>query len=245
MTGRLAVEVIPYALPFRKTYRAAPGSIRRRELVLLTVRDENGLLGLGEAVPLSLRGGSSLEAVVAALDAWAVQGSEGAPLPTRAPARCAVVTALADLEAKRGGLPLWKALGEASAPVPVRCNATIGGGLPGEVAERAAELAGQGFSRIKIKVGLPYDDETVEAVRGAVGDEVLVRLDANGAWNPGEAISFLERVGPEGIEVLEQPTPDLPGLAEVRASAEVAIVADESVTSPKERFHSSNRCDRC
>jgi L-alanine-DL-glutamate epimerase-like enolase superfamily enzyme len=54
---RLAsVEVIPYALPFREPYVTARGRLEQREMVLLRLRDEDGLVGLGEAVPLSLRG---------------------------------------------------------------------------------------------------------------------------------------------------------------------------------------------
>ena len=37
-------------------------------MVLLRLRDEDGLLGLGEAVPLSLRGGASLAQVVDELE---------------------------------------------------------------------------------------------------------------------------------------------------------------------------------
>ncbi len=236
MSPRLAVEVIPYALPFRKTYTAAPGSIRQRELVLLKLRDQDGLEGLGEAVPLSLRGGADLSGVVAALEDWGAQAKQGSAGPPEGPppARCAVATALADLEAKRLGVPLHQLLAGSGGEQEVRCNATIGAGGPAEVAERAGELANQGFTRVKLKVGLPGDREAVEAVRREVGDRVLLRLDANGAWTPEEALAFVERIGPEGVELLEQPTPDLAGMAAVRSSAGIAIVADESVSTPGE-----------
>lgn len=246
MNGRLAVEVIPYALPFRKTYTAAPGSIQRRELVLLRVRDEDGLEGLGEGVPLSLRGGADLGAVASALEEWRSRAGQGSTEPPDAPppARCAVVTALVDLEAKRLGVPLHQLLGDGVKTQEVRCNATIGAGEPSETAGRAGQLAEQGFTRIKLKVGLPGDEETVIAVRQEVGDRVALRLDANGAWSPEEALSFIERIGPEGIELLEQPTPDLDGLATVRASAGVAVVADESVSTPEEALAAA-RLEAC
>ena len=246
MSVRLAVEVIPYALPFRKTYTAAPGSIRRRELVLLRIRDEDGLEGLGDAVPLSLRGGVGLETVVSALEEWGTQADQGLADPPEGPppARCAVTTALADLEAKRLGIPLHQLLGSRAEPQEVRCNATVGAGEPDEVAGRAGELAAQGFSRIKLKVGLPGDEEAVEAARREVGDGVQLRLDANGAWTPEEALTFVERIGPEGIELLEQPTPDLAGLAAVRAQAGIAVVADESVSTPEEALAAA-RMEAC
>ena len=64
-----SLEVIPYALPFREPYVTARGRLERREMVLLRLRDEQGLVGLGEAVPLSLRGGAALAEVVAELEA--------------------------------------------------------------------------------------------------------------------------------------------------------------------------------
>ena len=63
-----SVEVIPYALPFREPYVTARGRLDQREMALLRLRDEEGLTGLGEAVPLSLRGGATLAQVVAELE---------------------------------------------------------------------------------------------------------------------------------------------------------------------------------
>ena len=57
------VEVIPYALPFERPYVTARGTLERREMVLLRLRTEAGIVGLGEAVPLSLRGGATLARV--------------------------------------------------------------------------------------------------------------------------------------------------------------------------------------
>ena len=45
-----SAEAIPYALPFREPYVTARGVLERREMVLLRLRDEDGLVGLGEAV---------------------------------------------------------------------------------------------------------------------------------------------------------------------------------------------------
>src|SRR5689334_9507270 len=95
-----SVEVIPYALPFKEPYVTARGVVERREMVLLRVRDADGVVGLGEAVPLALRGGVGLHEVVAELEGWAeVQATEG----LSAPSLCAVRTAEADLLGGRQG----------------------------------------------------------------------------------------------------------------------------------------------
>ena len=53
------VETVPYALPFREPYVTARGTLEQREMVLLRLRTDDGLEGLGEAVPLALRGGAA------------------------------------------------------------------------------------------------------------------------------------------------------------------------------------------
>src|SRR3954471_8276383 len=116
-----SVEVIPYALPFKEPYVTARGVLRQREMVLLRVRDEDGVVGLGEAVPLSLRGGVGLAEVVRELEAWA-EGQAAAGLS--APSLCAVTTAQADLLGRRTADQGWDG-GEA-----VPCNATLVAGVP-------------------------------------------------------------------------------------------------------------------
>ena len=206
------------------------------------------MIGLGEGVPLTLRGGDSLDSVVTTLEIWAERlHSDGHldPPTGPAPARCAVVTALADLEAHREGVPLHELLGDGKEPHPVRCNATLGADPPDEVANRAAELSVLGFDRFKLKVGTRGDRERVEALRASLGPGSLIRLDANGAWTADEAISFVSEIGPDGLELLEQPTEGLDGLAKVRAEAGIPVVADESVSTPEEAAEASaiDACD--
>src|SRR6476469_3303806 len=59
-----SLEVIPYALPFERPYVTSRGRLESREMVLVRLRTDEGLEGLGEAVPLSLRGGAALPAIV-------------------------------------------------------------------------------------------------------------------------------------------------------------------------------------
>ncbi len=60
----VGVDAVPYALPFRDPYVTARGRLERREMALLRLRTDQGIQGLGEAVPLSLRGGASLSEIV-------------------------------------------------------------------------------------------------------------------------------------------------------------------------------------
>lgn len=232
-----AVEVIPYALPFREPYVTARGTLIRREMVLLRIRDEDGVEGLGEAVPLSLRGGATIEQVVRELEAVAaaLAGTElifakapGSATPSAGnalslPAACALSTAMLDLREKHEGSTAFHA--------PVRCNATLVSGEPAAVAAEAERWAADGFGTFKLKVGTGDDVAQVRAVREALGPAAYIRLDANAAWSLEEATEILTAVEPLGIELVEQPVETIAEAAELARRTQVWLAGDESIVT--------------
>jgi L-alanine-DL-glutamate epimerase-like enolase superfamily enzyme len=232
-----AVEVIPYALPFKQPYVTARGTLLRREMVLLRLRDEDGVIGLGEAVPLSLRGGATLEQVVRELEGFAEhQQTKG----LSAPARCAVETALMDLRGRQTG----KEAGEGEGDEAVGCNATLVAGPPEEVASEAEGWARDGFTTFKLKLGAETaktrvehgflrsrDVELVRAVRKAVGSEARIRVDANETWDLETAKGTLAELESSGVELAEQPGAGLEEMAELAAATSIPLAADESVAT--------------
>jgi L-alanine-DL-glutamate epimerase-like enolase superfamily enzyme len=234
-----SVEVIPYALPFKQPYATARGVLQRREMVLLRVRDEDGVIGLGEAVPLSLRGGAGLTQVVRELEGFAEHREVDG---LSAPARCAVGTALMDLRGRRVG----KEAGEGERDEAVQCNATLVAGHPDEVASEAEAWARDGFTTFKLKLGAESastravqgltrtrggDVEQVKAVREAVGTSARIRVDVNAAWDVETAKERLSELEPFGVELAEQPVATLEEMAELAASTSIPLAADESVAS--------------
>jgi L-alanine-DL-glutamate epimerase-like enolase superfamily enzyme len=243
-----SVEVIPYALPFREFYVTSRGSLAQREMVLLRLRSDDGLMGLGEAVPMSLRGGANLARVVGELELLAELSEldeaslRGGIANLSAPARCAALTALLDLRGRRA------AAGGRSAPSagePVRCNATLVAGEPAAVADDALRWAAEGFSTFKLKLGSGDDAGQVRAVREAVGPAARIRVDANAAWDVAAAKQTLRELEELDIELAEQPVATLEEAAEVAASTSIPIAADESVESSAdaERAVSLGACD--
>ncbi|HEY0278492.1 MAG TPA: mandelate racemase/muconate lactonizing enzyme family protein [Solirubrobacterales bacterium] len=216
------IEVIPYALPFKEPYVTARGSLTQRAMVLLRIRDGDGFEGLGEAVPLSLRGGVTIETVVKELEELGPEWPtivDGLSLP----ARCAVTTALLDHEMKRGATTSERA--------PVRCNATLVTGAPKDVAAEAERWAADGFGTFKLKVGAGEDVAQVRAVREALGDEAKIRLDANASWSLDEATEILSTVEPLGIELVEQPVETVEEAAELTRRVSIPLAGDESVVT--------------
>jgi L-alanine-DL-glutamate epimerase-like enolase superfamily enzyme len=235
-----SVEVIPYALPFKEPYVTARGVLEQREMVLLRVRDADGVVGLGEAVPLALRGGVGLAEVVRELKAWAESGvDEG----ISAPARCAVAEAKMDLLGRRAA----DQGGGGDEAVP--CNATLVSGAPEAVAADAERWAADGFTTFKLKLGAESvktplqggfsqtrvdDIEQVRAVREAVGPSARIRVDVNAAWDLETARERLGELEPYGIELAEQPVETLEEMAALAASTSIPLAADESVASLEE-----------
>jgi o-succinylbenzoate synthase len=249
------LETIPYGLPFREPYATARGTLERREIVLLRLVTDSGHVGLGEAVPLALRGGDTLASVErgirklerrlrrtqldelagedsfeAAVDAY-VEVAAGRRLPH--PAAAAVEMALLDLAGRVSGRPLWELL-RAEQATPVTCNATLVAGPPESVAADAERWASDGFTSFKLKLGTGADLEQVSAVREAVGPQARIRIDANGTWSVEDAIAILGRLEPLDIELAEQPAAGLRELAAVRGRTSIPIAADESVASSKD-----------
>jgi o-succinylbenzoate synthase len=228
----MKVEAVPYALRFKEPYVTARGRLARREMVLLRIRDEDGVEGLGEAVPLSMRGGVGIKSVVEELEglgtspsiahliaiASAIEGEVLSP-----PARCALSTALLDLEEKRRDVKANHA--------PVRCNATLVSGPPGKVAAEAARWAKAGFGTFKLKVGAGEDVAQVEAVRAALGTEAKIRLDANASWSLEEATRILAAVEPVGIELVEQPVETIAEGVELAWRTRIPLAGDESIVT--------------
>jgi o-succinylbenzoate synthase len=250
-----SLDAIPYALRFKKPYVTARGQLDRRELVLVRLRTDEGVEGLGEAVPLSLRGGAGLASIERKIrergsrlvgteppdDASAADAMPGG-LGNEAAA--AIEMALLDLAAKQAGVPAWSLLGAESAE-PIACNATLAAGLPDAVAQAAEGWAERGFSTFKLKVGVPGDLAQVNAVRDAVGPDARIRVDANGVWSPEQALGRLTAMEPYGLELAEQPSSDLADLRLVSQGTAIPIAADESVVSvdDAERAVELGACD--
>jgi L-alanine-DL-glutamate epimerase-like enolase superfamily enzyme len=254
-----ALETIPYALPFRDPYVTARGKLAQRELMLARIRTHGGPTGIGETVAMSLRGGPELEAIKLELDevcaplltdvkltvanlAGVIAGVQAAGVSM--PALAAVDLALHDLAAKIEGVPVWSLLGATRAQA-VRCNATLVAGDPTAVATDAERWVQDGFATLKLKAGVADDVAQVRAVRERVPPGTRIRVDANGAWSPPEAVERLNAMATQDIELAEQPTADLEGMAQVRHSIRIPVVADESVAGAEDarRAVEAGACD--
>ena len=88
---------------------------------------------------------------------------------------------------------------------------------------------------MKVGIDPSLDVARLAAIRQAVGPEVRIRIDANQAWSPKQAVRLLNQRQDKGldIELVEQPVKahDYEGLKYVTERSYVPVLADEAVFS--------------
>ncbi len=216
------LELEPFSLRMRTPVRAAWGTLERRELLRVRLRDTGNDFGFGEAAPLEGYDRDSLADVRAELE-------RGEPSLPHAVA--AVDMAEWDLRGRREARPVAALLVEDPLDsVPV--NALVGAEDPETASAQAAQAVAAGFRCLKVKVGVGDDAGRLAAVRAAAGPEVALRIDANGAWSVDEAVAALRSLASVGIELCEEPVHGVKALSAVRAAVEVPVAMDETALEP-------------
>jgi L-Ala-D/L-Glu epimerase len=147
-------------------------------------------------------------------------------------AKAAVDMAAYDLLGKQLGAPVYRLLGLDPQATPLT-SFTIGIDTPEVMARKAAEA--RAYPVLKIKIGTPNDEANLEAIRTVRPDAVL-RVDANTAWTPKEAVERIEQLLIYDLEFVEQPVEghDLEGLGYVTHSLPLPVIADESCVVPSD-----------
>jgi L-alanine-DL-glutamate epimerase-like enolase superfamily enzyme len=230
----VGLSALRVRVPFRRPFATATGMWLHREAWVVLLEGDAGRIGLGEAV-LEPDATEVEETILArAIRETAGRARDGdlpdpgelelLGGPGRA-LRAAIDAARLDLAATPSG---W--------PVPV--NGTIGFAAPREGAEAALQAIEAGFTTLKLKAGAERETEDlvarVRAIRRAVGPDVRLRIDVNGAWDLATAEDRLAAIARFDLEYVEQPLPahDLDGAAELRRRVPVAVAADEAIYSP-------------
>lgn len=147
-------------------------------------------------------------------------------IPNNYAAKSAIDMALHDRLGKKLGIPLYKFWGLNPENTPMT-SFTIGLDEPDIMAEKA-HLADE-FPILKVKLGNDNDVDILRNIRKVTNKPIYV--DANTAWNPQEAVEYINKLSDFGVELVEQPTKadDIDGLKYIRDNSKLPIIADESV----------------
>lgn len=248
-----AIETIPVQVPIHEhlAIRAKGGTHSISPFLLVKIHTKEGITGLGEVSCTPRWSGEDQVTAahfIATIFTPLLTGHDPREIERLASrmrhalhghpfTKAAVEMALWDITGKAAGLPVYKMLGGAVRDfVPTKWS--ISGVEPHRAAGIASWAVEQGFRAMKVKVGIDdaQDIARVREVRSAIGSEVRLGIDANGAWMPAKAVEMIRRLEDFDIRFAEQPVPpgDVAWLAEVRSRVAIPIVADESVYTPQD-----------
>ena len=245
---RLGTISVPLRLPFKTALR----TVKSVEDIIVEIHTDTGALGYGEAPPTGAVTGHTTGAIIGALKEHIIPSLLGRDIDAfedlmqlvqtcvvgNSSAKAAADMALWDLYGQRYRLPVYKLLGGARKEIVT--DITISVNEPEEMARDAANAVERGYDCLKVKVGAnpTLDVERLRAVRRAAGDDICLRIDANQAWQPRQAVRILNEMQEQGLrlELVEQPVKayDLEGLKYVTDHSYVPVLADESVFSPRD-----------
>lgn len=239
-----AVEV-----PMKRPLATAGGSVSSAPLVLIDLETEGGPTGRSYLFGYAKFALKPLAALIEGLGA-SVAGAALAPLAIEEALRkrltllgpqglagmalAGIDMAAWDALARSRELPLARLLGAATGPIQSYNSKGLGLIGAARAGEEARALVDEGYRAVKVRLGyatLAEDLAVLEAVRRAVGDEVLLMSDYNQGLTVPEAQRRVDALDDAAELVwVEEPVrfDDYAGAAEVRAGARTPIQLGEN-----------------
>jgi L-alanine-DL-glutamate epimerase-like enolase superfamily enzyme len=247
-----SVEVINVAIPLDKVTSFSTRTVSERHYCLVKVRNKDGLEGIGfcyvgsgagsiarvaveELLAPKLIGQNShrTEGLWQEMYAEAIlQGRSGSVMRGIS----ILDNALWDLNAQSAKLPLHEYLGAVTldkVPAYASGGYYVDGKTPSLLAKEMENYVSLGFKAVKMKTGRlspAEEEERLAAVRDAVGEDILVTMDANNAWaDLPTAMEYIKRFEEYNPYWIEEPfSPDAIDLhARLAARTSITVATGE------------------
>lgn len=159
-------------------------------------------------------------------------------------ARAVLDIALHDAMGKALKVPVYDLIGGCCQPrIPLEWSVSLADDIATMVAEanRAVQEFGIGVLCVKAadRRGWRQDVKNFEAIRRAVGDDVVIGVDPNTGWTMADAISAVNALRGLGLGYIEQPVArkNIKGMAEIRRVANgIPVMADEGIFTLEDAF---------
>jgi L-alanine-DL-glutamate epimerase-like enolase superfamily enzyme len=246
------ITATPIRVPRPHPFISSLGINQDSENAVVEIHTDEGITGIGEACSIWDRRGKGESDDINELLAAALVGKD--PFEISAitdlmnrllhrsfPAKSGIEMALYDIVGKVLDTPVYNLLG-GKVRDRVLLSRSLSMGKSEEVAAQAEALAAQGYKTLKLKIGQDEraDLENMETIRQRVGDQIILRVDANMGWSSAKhAVRQIKVLESFNLELVEQPLhfSDLEGLRFVREHVDVPIMADESVWTPEDAMN--------
>lgn len=252
-----SIEAIVVDLPTIRAHKLAMTTMMQQTLVIVRLVCSDGIVGIGEATTIGglAYGEQSPESIKSAIDNYvepllvgrdATQVSAAmrrlaASIQGNSFAKSAIETALMDAQGQRIGLPVHALLGGAvRSALPVLWTLASGDATR-DVDEALALMEARRHNVFKLKIGsrpLAEDIAHVQAIRRGLGDDVMLTVDVNQAWDEPTAIRGIAALEAIGVGLIEQPVArrNRRALQRLTARFDVPIMADEAVHDAVDAF---------
>ena len=240
----MRLEVISYVLDFKFSAHTSRGEMKDRKVWFLKLFHMEGTFGTGEVAPIPRLSPEDVEEVPAFLERLKsellrldvpstkeeVYGLVANLIPSNMPSvRSGLEMALLDL--LNGGQKLVFSNNFKKVKIPI--NGLVWMGDEAFMQDQIKEKLDKGFKCIKLKVGSLDFDSEVKIIRSLrdVSDDLIIRLDANGAFHAHEVLYKLKTLSEFNIHSIEQPImPMQPEAMELICNrSEIPIALDEEL----------------
>ncbi len=240
-----------YSLPYIRPVRWSDIIENAGQFLLLRIASQSGHIGVAEIAIKPTWTGASLPMLISAIDDIFMPRLRDLELndveqvrkildniPENHAAKALIDNALWDLNASYRGQPLWK-LWQGRQTLPLSWAVTRQ--KPSVMAAEAAEYVNRyGFSTLKIKggQGISTDGRAMREIRNAVGSDITLYVDANGAYSPSEAGEYAAFMADSGAQVVEDPcllAPDAE-YRRLQANCPVPLLVDFDCRSRRDAF---------
>lgn len=240
-----AVELLRFQLPLVRPFRTSFGTQNHRDVILVRVATDDSV-GWGECVvgvdPFYNE--EYTDAAYEVLVRWLIpmvfahgpltaEGFAGvvANVVGNKGAKAAFEMALLDAQLRAEGVSLTSYLGGTRSYVPVGVSIGITPTVDDLVTVSQGYVA-DGYARLKLKIEPGFDVEPVRRVREAVGDAVMLQVDANAAYTAAD-IDHLAKLDEFNLLLIEQPfePDDLLTHAAMARKVSTPVCLDESIVS--------------
>jgi L-alanine-DL-glutamate epimerase-like enolase superfamily enzyme len=239
----LRTDIYRFSIPMHP-FTIATGTMHFAQNLFIRIHTDAGFYGVGECSAFPMIVGETqatcfemardFAAIWKEKDASAIEDrmSELHDFTAfNATAKSAFDMALYDLAARAAGEPLYRFLGGNHRLLET--DLTIGIDSPENMAAKAVRFRNDGVRIIKVKLGKngKEDVDRIRRIRLAVGEEPILRIDANQGWDFETAVTALQDMAPYHIQFCEQPMRHWYDhrLPELRKQSPIKIMADESV----------------
>ena len=242
-------QVFRFALPLSRPLTIGKDRLETRHGLILELGDSGGNLSLGEVSPLPGYSPETLEQAEQQLEGLGASiigqelpenlaaqggGSDGWLTDHKlAPSvRFGFETAVLGLIASAKGVNIPAILSKKPSPI-IPVNGLLFGSKSA-VMEKAKNHLASGYKAFKLKVGrLSLDDDLamVQKLKDFLGNDVLLRLDANRAWDLDQAAAFAHGLSDTAIDYIEEPVKSFDLLMQLVQQPHVTLplAVDESL----------------